>query len=485
MKLEQTHTSSKLKYTPTTPIFPQAALGEEKPYIYWVKKNWYYHTYLRNFFYAMIPEHTRVLHINCKTGYILSHIKPLYGVGIDTDPTTIAYAQEQYPELHFFQGTLQTVPLSGTFDIIILSFVTMEVEDIQHELQQLHQYCHAGTRVIIQTYNQLWEPLLWITKKLNIRRPTCFKNWIPRSALLNVLTLSSFDQITAGRSLLIPMYIPFISWFFNRVVAHIPGINRLTLHEWIVVRPLARTFKTPSSLKVSVIVPCRNEAGNINAAVSRIPHMGAETEIIFVEGGSTDQTKNVIEQAIQDNPEKNIRLFTQSGKGKADAVRVGYEHAQGDIVMILDGDLTMPPEELPKFFDALVVGKGECINGSRLVYAMESQAMSFSALCANWGFGKLLSWLMGQRVSDTLCGTKVLWKKDLERIFEQRSFFGLYDPFGDFDLLFGAARLNLKIIDLPIHYKSRTYGASNIQRWKDVWLLLAMSWKALIRFKLR
>jgi hypothetical protein len=225
---------------------------------------------------------------------------------------------------------------------------------------------------------------------------------------------------------------------------------------------------------VSVIVPARNESGNIDAIFERTPEMGRGTELVLVEGHSTDDTYAAIERAIAQHPERRAQLLRQTGKGKGDAVRAGFDRAQGEVLMILDADLTVAPEDLPRFLQALRSGKGEFINGVRLVYPMQKQAMRFFNLLGNKFFSLAFSWLLGQSIKDTLCGTKVLWAADYRRIADQRAYFGDFDPFGDFDLLFGAARLNLKIVDLPIRYRERTYGTTNIQRWRHGWLLLQM-----------
>jgi len=242
--------------------------------------------------------------------------------------------------------------------------------------------------------------------------------------------------------------------------------------------------KSDSDLSVSVIVPCRNERGNIEDAVKRIPNMGRETEIIFVDGNSTDGTVDEIETQIKKRPERKIRLIRQgAGRGKGDAVRKGFAAAAGDVFVIQDADLTAPPEDLPKFFAALRDGKGEYINGSRLVYPMEKQAMRFLNLLANKFFGSLFTWLLGQRFRDTLCGTKMIRKSDYEIIAANRSYFGDFDPFGDFDLIFGAVKQNLKVIEVPVRYRARTYGETNISRFRHGWLLLKMSWIAFKKIK--
>lgn len=458
--------------------------ADPKPFDYWLRKNRYYHQEVISFFKFVVPAQSSVLHINCKNGYLLDAVKADRGVGVDLDVACVSQARRQYPAFDFYACSLEAMPLQEPFDYIILSLATMEAYDIQDLLNAMRPVCHPGTRIVLDTYSALWEPVLNLTQKLGLRRPTHFKNWVSRNDLLTFLHLSGFETVTQGQYMLMPMYIPLISWFCNKILMQVPLIKHACLSQWIIARPQA-VSRNPATIKVSVVIPCRNEQGNVEDAVLRIPHMGGGTEIIFVEGNSTDQTLQEIKRVAGAYPEKNISWMVQDGKGKGDAVRKGFAHATGDILMIQDGDLTAPPEELPKFFDALVQGKGEFINGSRLVYGMEDKAMRFLNLLANFFFGQLFSWLLGQKVKDTLCGTKVLWANDYKHIVANRSFFGDFDPFGDFDLLFGAAKLNLKIIDMPVHYKNRTYGETNIRRFVHGWILLGMSLIALKKFKMR
>jgi glycosyltransferase involved in cell wall biosynthesis len=252
----------------------------------------------------------------------------------------------------------------------------------------------------------------------------------------------------------------------------------------LVARPvIQRDANDETAPTVSVIVAARNESGNIDQIFARTPELAGGTELIFVEGGSSDDTYEVIERAIADHPERKSKLFKQTGKGKGDAVRLGFAAATGDILMILDADLTVAPEDLPRFVEVLTSGKGDFANGCRLVYPMEKEAMRPMNLIGNKFFGLAFSWLLDQPIRDTLCGTKVIRRRDYEFLAANRSYFGDFDPFGDFDLLFGAAKLNLKIVDVPIRYRERTYGDTNIQRWKHGWLLLRMVLFAARRIK--
>ena len=273
-------------------------------------------------------------------------------------------------------------------------------------------------------------------------------------------------------SQLIKILGPFLGSLLNRFLVRFWPFSHLALANFLVARPQPIEVKEKPS--VSVIVPARNEAGNISTIFKRLPKMGRETELIFVEGHSQDDTFVVIEREIAAHSSTPSRVYRQTGIGKADAVRLGFEQAHGEILMILDADLTVPPEDLPRFYQALCNRTGEFINGVRLVYPMEQQAMRTLNLLGNKFFSIAFSWLLGQSIKDTLCGTKVLWKKDYELISSNRSYFGEFDPFGDYDLIFGAAKLNLKIVDLPIRYRERTYGSTNIHRWRHGWLLVKM-----------
>jgi len=445
----------------------------------------------------VVPEQSRVLQINCKNGYVLDALNPIVGVGIDDDSDALEIARQRYADFQFFSD-LGSIP-EQVFDYIILTSVTMEQYDIQELFCRLQPSCNSSTRIVVDSYSYLWEPVLRVTQKLKLRRPTNFKNWISRKDLHNFLYLAGFETVTTYRHTLLPKYIPLLSSLLNTVLIHVPLLRLFCLHHIAIARPLLSSFaksgvnpelvegadRTPKGYLVSVVIPCKNEKGNVEAAVQRCPQMGKKTEIIFVEGGSQDGTLEEIKRVAQKYPEKNIRFFTQKGKGKGDAVRKGFAESTGDILMILDADLTVPPEELPKFAQALVDGKGELINGSRLVYGMESGAMRFLNVLANFFFSVLFSWLLNQRLKDTLCGTKVLFRSDYNKIAKNRHYFGNFDPFGDFDLLFGAAKLNLKIIDMPIHYKSRRYGSTQIRRFLHGWILLGMSFLAMRKLKFR
>jgi len=449
----------------------------------WRRHNSYYYGWLDRIYRFVVRPGSRVLHVGCECGDLLSAVKPAYGVGVDADARAIEIAKKRFPHLNFVAIDPQEMKLNEKFDYVLICNSIGQWHDIQRVLERIHPLTHNGTRIVITYYNHVWEWVLRLGSLTGLRRPYPLQNWLPPGDIGNLLNLSNFDVIRSDSFVLLPKRIWPITAFCNYILALLPGFRIFNLVNLVIARRVPEP-KPEKDLSVSVIVPCRNERGNIEEVIKRVPDMGRETEIIFVDGNSTDGTAEEIENQIKKYPRRHIRLIHQgSGRGKGDAVRKGFAAATGDVLVIQDADLTVPPEDLSKFFAALREGKGEYINGSRLVYPMEKQAMQFLNLLANKFFGTLFTWLLGQRFRDTLCGTKMIRKADYEVLAENRSYFGEFDPFGDFDLIFGAVKQNLKVIEVPIKYRARTYGTTNISRFRHGWLLLKMSWIAFKKIK--
>lgn len=447
----------------------EAVNGKQRP-------DWrsYYHERLSRILAQLVPPGSRVLELGCGQGALLNALKPSQGVGIDFSPEMIRRARERFPTLTFMEADVHDLPELDPFEFVILSDLINDLWDVQTLFQALHRVTTCRSRVIINTYSRLWEFPLWLVRKVGLGRPVLFQNWLTLEDVANMLYLADFEMIRTWDEILWPIRSPIIAPFMNRFLAKIWPFRWFDLTHFIVARPNPKRETPRKKPSVSVIVPARNEVGNIEDIFRRLPEMDGGTELIFVEGHSTDDTYAVIEHAMKVHSQRHAKLFRQEGRGKGDAVRLGFLHAEGAILMILDADLSTPPEELPRFCEILTSGKGEFANGVRLVYPMEGEAMRFLNLIGNKFFSLAFTWLLGQPVKDTLCGTKALWKRDYERIAANRVYFGDFDPFGDFDLLFGAAKLSLKICDVPVRYRERTYGATNIHRWSHGWLLLKM-----------
>lgn len=413
------------------------------------------------------------MEVGCGEGDLLASVKPSYGVGIDFSPEMVALARARHPDLSFIEADAHDFEMSDSFDYIVLSDLVNDVWDVQRIISRVSHMATSDTRIVLNFYNRLWESPLRAAATFGFARRSLLQNWLTESDVEGFLRLCGLEVVRNWTEIIALTNLAGLGRLANQYLARAWPVRKVALTNFVVARTVAPQ-SLPALPTVSVIVAARNEAGNIEALLERVPDMGAATDIVFVEGHSTDDTYETIARLIANEPPGRCQLFRQNGTGKGDAVRMGLSQAKGDILMILDADLTVPPEDLPRFYDALISGAGEFINGVRLVYPMETEAMRSLNLFGNRLFSLAFTWILDQPIRDTLCGTKVLWKSDYEKIAANREYFGDFDPFGDYDLLFGAAKLNLSIAEVPIRYRERVYGSTNISRWRHGWLLLRM-----------
>jgi SAM-dependent methyltransferase len=439
-----------------------------------------YHRLLKNYFSFLVPPGMRVLELGCGLGDLLAAVKPRLGVGVDFSQSMIQQAQRRHPGLEFKLAEAGEFQADETFDYILLSDLVNDLPDVQALFDSLHAHATPHTRLVLNFYNNLWRPILGLAEKFRLKSPNLPQNWLSLDDIQNLLHLAGWEVIKTDQRILWPIRTPILERLLNQWFA--PILKHLCLTVFVVARPRPAP-KPETHYTCSVVIPARNEAGNIEAAVQRTPNMGKGTEIIFIEGLSHDSTWKEIQRVAAKYPNRSIKTLKQKSTGKGGAVREAFAEATGDMLFILDADLTVSPECLVKFYNAARAGTGDMVNGVRLVYPMENQAMRFLNMLANKLFGIAFSYLLGQPIKDTLCGTKVLFRSDYELIAANRAYFGDFDPFGDFDLLFGAAKLNLRIVDLPVRYQARTYGSTNISRWKHGWLLFRMVLFAARRLK--
>lgn len=439
----------------------------------------YYWNEITNYSKYFSHEDSSVLEIGCGSGDLLAGIDGKRKVGIDFSEEMIAWAKEKHAQknIEFLVMDANDITLNEKFDLVIISNLIGFVDDIQNVFEQVKKVCHPNTKIIVQFYNSLWEPVIKFAELIGIKKKTPLQNWLNSRDINNLLFVSGFDVFRNSKRLIFPVFFPILSFIFNKYLAKFPFFRFFSLNIYSFAKPLPENDENVYNQKYSttVVIPARNESGNIENAITRLPKFGKHVEIIFIEGNSTDDTWEKI-QEIQKKyaATHDIKIGQQKGKGKADAVREGYKIATGDILMILDADLTVPPEDIPKFYNAIASGKGDFINGTRLVYPMDKEAMRFLNYLGNHFFSWAFTWLLEQRFKDTLCGTKVMFRKDYIKLTKNRKYFGEFDPFGDFDLLFGAHKLNLKIVEVPIRYRERTYGTTNISRFKHGVILLRM-----------
>lgn len=446
---------------------------------HWLHRNAYFYSADANYHRFLVPEGLRVLEIGCGIGNLLAALKPATGVGVDLSGAMVAEARKRYPNLTFVEADAEACDLAGLdgapFDVVVISDTIGYFRDVQALFERLRPVCKPETRIIVSYYSRLWEPLLSLVERMGLMMPKPAQSWLTTHDTANLLDLAGFDVIKRDWRMLLPKRLLGLGPVVNRLLAPLPLIRRLCLRNFVVARPLS--VQPPGDAgapSVSVVVPCRNERGNIEDAVKRLPPFAPDIELIYVEGHSADNTYEECLRVQAAYPDRDIKVTRQDGKGKADAVWKGFDMARGDILMILDADLTVPPETLGKFYAALASGKAEFANGTRLVYPMDDRAMRFLNWVANRAFAALFSYMLNQRFTDTLCGTKVISRADYHRLVRDRAYFGDFDPFGDFDLIFGASKLNLKIVEVPIRYAERSYGETQISRFRHGLILLRM-----------
>jgi SAM-dependent methyltransferase len=451
----------------------------------WLERAAFFHEEDLRFLKFLIPEGARVLELGCGTGDLLSKLKPSFGVGVDFSEGMIAEARRAHPHLSYFAGDiedrafLRTLP--GTFDFIVIVDTLGLLDDCQGMFESLHDLCTRETRLVVGYFSHLWHPALKVAEMTRLKMPQPPQNVLASVDVRALAALADFETVKSERRVLLPVKLLGLGSLVNRFLAPVPLVSQLCLRHYTICRSLRRTGWGPKS--ATVVIPARNERGNIEQAIKRIPRFIDDLEVIFVEGHSRDGTWPEIERVVAAHPCNDIKAVQQKGNGKRDAVFTAFDIARGEVLIILDADLTVPPEQLQKFWEAIRSGKAEFVNGSRLIYPMENEAMRFLNLVANKAFSLLFTWLLSQRFTDTLCGTKAMLRSDYLRLKAGRTYFGDFDPFGDFDLIFGASKLGLKVAEVPIRYASRSYGTTQISRFRHGLILLRMVLFAFMRIK--
>ena len=435
---------------------------------YWHDRNRFYHDTMRALVGGMVPPGAAVLELGAGTGDSLDALRPARGVGLNVSEGLTTLARQKYPGLEFHTVDVDAVhtPPGLKPDYVIMTNLLDYVYDVWDLLEDLRPLICDHTLLVITTNNPLWAPILRQASRLRLRIPDSPRNYITNRDIRSVLELQGYAVVEEGMALPVPKRVPLIGTLLNVIIPELPVARYASSIQYLAAR-LAMPRKP---LSCSVIIPCHNEEGNVEECVRRVPNMGTSTEIIIVDDGSTDGTRSRVLGIMDNDPRVRLVAFDQN-RGKADAVRAGFEAARGDALMILDADMAVMPEELPKFLKPLQTGRADFVNGTRLVYPMEGRAMKAGNFLGNKAFCYLASWVLRQRVSDTLCGTKVLFKRDFMRMP-----IGGKERWGDFDLLFGAARMKLRILEIPVHYQERRAGKSKMRAMIEVWYFLLSCW---------
>ena len=459
----------------------------------WIARSRYYYDGIQTLLRQLVPVDQRVLDVGCGNGDQLAALQPSVGVGVDLSGAMVRLAATKHAGLELHQQPAEQLSLpahevrdgAGGFDAVIMVNVIGELADVLTAFKRLQPLVRPETRVVIVYYNHLWEPLVGPATRLGLKLDNPTQNWLSLPDLRGFLHLAGFEVVKAGARMPCPKYIPGVAQLLNDGVGRLPLLQRLGLVHFLVARPLMPLAKAPSQHSCTVVVPCKNEEDNVPKIPPRIPRMGRFTEIIFVDDASTDTTADRVREAMREQPDRPIKLVAGPGQGKGAAVRAGLAQATGDVLMILDADMTVMPEDLPAFFEAITENRGEFINGTRLVYPLSGDAMRTANILGNKAFATTFTFLLEQRITDTLCGTKVVMRQNYAKILAARDYFGDIDRWGDYDWIFGAARHSLKIVELPVHYVERVAGETKMtKRFRNGLVMLRMCWVALRKLKM-
>jgi SAM-dependent methyltransferase len=433
-------------------------------YDYWKNKNWYYYFFLKRFLRARVRSRRDVLELGCGTGQILASLDPRRGLGVDVSEEMVQIARAKFPDLTYEVGDIEHLNVDGRFDYVVMVDLIDHVSDIWAAFGAIQPVFNPRGRLLITTINPLWEPLYSLAESLRMKMPEGPHNFVPLEDICNLLVLRGFSVEEKGFHFFVPRRIPLLTGLLNAILSRVPILRRLGMVQYVVAKPKEAKRE---ELTASVVIPCLNEAQGIRACLERVPFDPKILEIIVVDDGSTDGTADVVHEVQQTHP--RVRLISyQPNRGKCFAVQEGFRAARGDVLIILDADMSVPPEEIPRFLEPIAEGHAHFVNGTRMTYPMEAESMRFLNLLGNKVFGLVLSGLMGQRITDCLCGTKALLREDFERIPMGR------DPWGDFDLLFGAARQKLTIVEMPVHYRRRVADLSKMKTFRHGLSLLKM-----------
>jgi 4-amino-4-deoxy-L-arabinose transferase-like glycosyltransferase/SAM-dependent methyltransferase len=429
-------------------------------------RNRYYHEFLARWCRAMLPPGRKVLDVGCGRGELLAAVEPSHGVGVDLSSAMVARARDDNPSLQFSAQAMEAFEGDGSFDAALCINTLEYMWDVGTVLARVRAALRDNGRLLITTANPVWSPVFKLASRLGLRTPDGPRLFITNLDLVNLLELHGFEVVYERMHLAIPKRIPGISEPVNFLVSRIPGLRLISSMQMVVARKLP---SAPRGYSVSMIIPCHNERDNVDRCVRAIPKLGTSTEAIFVDDGSTDGTAERVRPEL--NPGVDVRVISYpTNRGKGHAVKTGFDAARGDIVMIVDADLTTDPAEFQPLYDAFATGRAEFVNGTRFVYPMAGRAMKWANYMGNRVFTILVSLIMERRVSDTLCGTKAMFRWDYRHMTMGR------DPWGDYDLLFGAAQLRLALREIPVHYQERTGGESKMRPFAHMMNLLRMCW---------
>jgi len=443
----------------------------------------YYHKRIRKVFSFIIPPNKKILFFGSYDGKILASLRPKMGIGIEVERKIFKIAKKRHLKLKFLNISYDSYIPKEKFDYIILNSTLGQTTDMLRVLKNIFRACCPSTKILIYQHNYLWEGILNFAEKLSLKRKEGVQNWLSINDVKTYLEGANFQVTRIFRRTIFPLNFFGLGKVLNFIGALIPFFDFFKLDQFIIARPEPHLFPKSLPKSLTICITVRNEKGNIEKIIKSIPKICNQQEILFVEGHSTDGTKEEILKIKKKYSHKNVRVIGQPGIGQGDAIRVGFKAAKGEIIIIYEGDNTADPKDLQYFYKAMKSGKYEFIEGSRFVYPINNQTMPIINQLGNTFFAKWFSFFLGHRTTDVLCGIKSILKRDFNLIYKRWGFLGFEDPFGDFELIYGATRMGLKFGEIPTRYYSRTYGETKTRPFTHGLYLLKMAAKGYLIFR--
>tara|TARA_B110000977_G_scaffold125183_1_gene160299 strand:+ start:1495 stop:2904 length:1410 start_codon:yes stop_codon:yes gene_type:complete len=340
-----------------------------------------------------------------------------------------------------------------------LNFDHIVIADIEHQkfitknLIDLNEKIDNECRVIVLSKSIFWSTLINFYKKIKNIGPDK-NNFLPYSNLRKIFLNTNFEIVKNEKIIFFPFQFSLLTKFINQIF-RFPVLNFFCMINLTVLKKVQKKNYQAEGKKISFIIPCKNEGGNIKFFYEKIINSTINAEFLFGNDNSSDNTLDEIKKLQQAIPNKEIKIYDGPGVCKSENVYKGINLASGEIILIYDADLTVSFDDLVNSINLLLKTDADFINCTRMIMPQQKNAMKFLNFYGNLFFAFLFSILFKQKITDTLCGTKIFFKKDWEQIKKYNNTWGAKDLWGDFDLLLGAYKNNLKIVENPISYTDR------------------------------
>jgi len=367
---------------------------------------------------------------------------------------------------------------------VILTFPLNNFVNLVGFFDKLDSSLNEEAKVIVSYYSKIWKPFFFIFSLFGLIRNYKNSLFFSKDTLEIFLRTGNFEISKKIPNYFIPFNIPIINKFLSILINFLPFLDNLSVTKVFYLRK--KNYKKRQNKKISLIIPCKNEQGNIlNIVTDAKKELIIPYEIIFVDDKSSDNTFQIIIDCKKKFSDVDIQVTKGPGKGKSLAVNEGIKIATGYYSIIFDADMTVNMKDINVFYNAISNGNADIINGSRLVYKPYTGAMRYLNFLGNKFFSKLSSFITGELITDTLCGSKCFITKDFKIFNEFKDNNNINDIWGDFNILYSSNFYGLKCIDLPVRYYERVEGETKMKKRFYFFLnMLSTSIKAMNRFKI-